>query len=275
MNISVVCPVLNENPWIGYSIMAALPYVHEFIYALDEKSEDGTRDLLFHIKEKYAHEKLLIIDKYPNFHPSDMKAYNKSFNDCIDQSTGNAVWFLHPDMIVTDGPDDIDDRAMAWWVQMTSYAGDLKTVITKGRTDKWKNIHRKTMGLHYFGGYGSQNEDFYHSDITGTSYKHYGPEFSKYPFQIMDSGVKVNHYCELKDYHRRFEKMKICLKTLYPTFPEERITELATQHPRVTLEDSSKQFGAFEFSESKEPVPVIFEKYKTEFNQFVREPIHA
>ncbi len=74
MKISVVCPVLNEVDFIGYSIMAGLPYIHEYIYALDEESHDGTRELLWHLKEKYAHEKLVIINT-PNFHPHDMGAY--------------------------------------------------------------------------------------------------------------------------------------------------------------------------------------------------------
>lgn len=273
MKISVICPVLNEVDFIGYSIMAALPYVHEFIYALDEKSDDGTRELLTHLIGK---DLPITIINTPTFHPSDMKAYNDAFNSCIAMMMEDVAWFLHPDMIVTEGPTkNIPEGPMAWWVQMTSYAGDLKTVITKGRTDKWKNIHRKTMGLHYFGGYGSQNEDFYHSDITGKSYRHFGSEFSKYPYRVSNSGIKVNHYCELKDYKRRFEKMKLCLKTLHPTFSDERITELATQHPRVTLEDSSKQFGAFEFSESKDPAPAVFAEYEEEFKSFKKELVHG
>lgn len=266
--ISVIGPVLNECPWIGFSIMAALPYVHEFVYALDGESSDGTRELLYHVKNKYAHEKLIIME-HPTFHPHDMKAYNEAFNACIRRSTGDACWFLHPDMIVTDGPSEgIPPGAMAWWVKMTSYAGDFQTVITKGRTDKWKNIHAKKMGLHYFGGYGSQNEDFYHSDITGKSYKHFGSEFSKYPFQVMNSGISVNHYCELKEYGRRLEKMKLCLKTLYPNFTEEAIHELAVQHPRVTLEESSNQFGQFAFEGKNEPLPSVLVSYKTEFGSF-------
>jgi hypothetical protein len=274
VKISAVCPVLNENPWIGYSVMAAMPYLHEFVYLLDEKSDDGTRELLHHVKDKYAHEKLVIIE-HPTFHPHDMKAYNYSFNVGISKMTGDAAMFLHPDMIITDGPEGgIPPHAMAWWVEMKSFAEDFTKVITKGRTDKWKNIHAKKMGLHYFGGYGSQNEDFYHSDITGKSYKHFGSEFSKYPYQVTNSGIKVNHYCELKDYKRRLEKMKLCLKTLYPTFPDERIEELAVQHPRVTLESSSLQFGKFEFSDVQEPAPEVFEKYK-EFKSFRKEPINA
>lgn len=271
MRITSIAPVLNESPWVAYSILAALPYIHEFVYALDEKSNDGTRDLLFHVKQKYAHEKLVILD-HPTFHPHDMKAYNAAFNRCIEKATGDAVIFLHPDMIVTDGPKDgLTAGPMAWWTEMTSYAGDFGTVITKGRCTKWKNIHAKRMGLHYSGGYGSQNEDFYHSDITGKSYKHYGSEFSKYPFLVANSGIKINHYCELKDYARRLEKMMLCLKTLYPTFSEEKIHELAVQHPRVTLEQSSNQFGNFEFTGSQEPIPEVFTKYKDEFESFKKE----
>lgn len=274
IKISVIGPVLNEAPWIGFSIMAALPYVHEFIYALDVNSSDGTRELLFHVKQKYAHEKLTILD-YPNFHPSDTKAYNASFNDCIAKMTGNAAWFLHPDMIITKFPENgVPEGPMAWFTHMTSYAGDFNTVITKGRCDKWKNIHAKKMGLHYSGSYGSQNEDFYHSDITGKSYKHFGTEFSKYPFQIADSTIETSHFCELKDYKRRLEKMKLCLKTLYPNITEARIEELASQHPRVTLQESSLQFGQFSFAKSDIPIPEVFEKYR-EFASFTtKEVVH-
>lgn len=276
MKISATTPVLNECPWIGYSLMACLDQFHQFIYALDEKSNDGTRELLHHIKDKYAHEKLVILD-YPTFHPSDQASYNASFAACIAQATGDACMFLHPDQIILN-PDVIPmikPGPMAWWVQMTSFAGDMKTLISKGRCDKWKNIHARKMGLHYYGGYGSQNEDFYHSAITGKSYKHFGPEFSKYPYQVMNSGIKVNHYCENKDYARRLEKMKSCLRTLHQGFTEERIGELAIQHPRVTLESSSTQFGRFAFEPSNEPIPDVFSKYKDEFESFKKELLHA
>ncbi len=273
MKISVVTPMLNECPWVGFSIMAALPFVHEFVYALDEKSDDGTRELLFHVKQKYAHEKLVILE-HPNFHPLDMPAYNASFNRCIEKSTGDAVMFLHPDMIITKG-GPLPEKAMAWWVHMTSYAGDMGTVITKGRCDKWKNIHAKKFGVHYYGAYGSQNEDFYHKDITGKSYRHYGTEFKKYPFLVEDSGIHINHYCELKSYKRRLEKMKLCLKTLAPNASPAAIEESAVQHPRVSLEPSCDRFGQFSFEKSDIPVPEVFAKYGEEFNAFTKEPVNA
>lgn len=266
IRLSVVAPVLNEFPWIGYSIMAAEPYVNDFVYALDEASDDGTRELLLHIKDKYLGDRLKIVH-FPHFHPSDTKQYNASFNACIHAMEGDAAFFLHPDMLVTEGAA-LQAGPLAWYTHITSYAGDFTTQISKGRADKWKNIHAKKFGLHYAGGYGSQNEDFYHSDITGKTYKHFGVEFSKYPFQVADSGIKIDHFCELKGYRRRLEKMKLCLKTQFPTFSDERIEELANQHPRVTLEPSSEVFGTFEFTKTDRPIPEIITKYKDEFETF-------
>lgn len=278
MRVSVIAPVLNEVQFIGYSVMAVLPYVEEFVYTISPKSDDGTIDLLRHIAKNYGQQggkvRLLIENKY-DFDPLDQVAYNRAFNDAIDQARGEAVWFLHPDQVVTN-PEKISELKsgpLAWTVNMTSYARDMNTVISKGRCDKWKNLHAKKLGLHYFGGYGSQNEDFYHSAITSNSHKHYGTEFSKYPYEVMETGINVNHYCELKPYKRRLEKMKLCLKTLVPQAPTNVIEESAVQHPRVSLEPSSQRFGVFEFSETTNPIPEVFTKYKEEFEQFQKEAV--
>lgn len=276
MKISVISPVLNEAAFIGYSIMSCHKYVEEFVYAVAPSSSDGTIDLLRHIGKHYGKVRLLIDPRY-DFDPLDMPAYNRSYNDCIQQARGEAVWFLHPDMIVKN-PEVIQrdwDDSLAWWTNVTSYAKDMNTVITKGRCTQWKNIHKKQFGLHYFGGYGSQNEDFYHSDITFKTYKHFGTDFLKYPYAVTNSGIEVNHYCELKPYERRLEKMKRCLKTLAPGLPDEKIDEMAVQHPRVTLETSSEEFGHFEFSNAKEEVPDVFTKYKDEFESFQKEKVLA
>jgi hypothetical protein len=254
--------------------MAIHPYVDEFVYAVSPKSDDGTIEILRHIAKNYGNVRLLIQNKY-DFDPSDMKAYNESFNDCIEQTRCDAVWFHHPDMIVTN-PEKIRDLKsgpLAWTVNMKSFARDMNTVITKGRCTKWKNLHAKQMGLHYFGGYGSQNEDFYHRAITADSHKHFGVEFSKYPFEVADSGINVNHYCELKPYKRRLEKMRHCLKTLAPGASDEVIDESAIQHPRVSLEPSSERFGRFEFTETQEAIPDVFTKYKDEFQSFQKEKV--
>lgn len=268
MNISVIGPVKNEADFIGYSIMDCLEHVHEFVYAV-AKSEDGTDELLDYIKERYAGDKLKIL-RAPefDFNPHDQPSYNNAFNTCIRESSGDAVWFKHPDMICTNAAElkNIKPGPLAWFTRMTSYAGDFNTQITKGRTGRWKNIHAKKFGLHYYGGYGSINEDFYHKDITGNAHEFYGDNFNAYPFKVADSGLNINHYCELKGYKRRFEKMTACLRTLFPKFTEGRIEEMAMNHPRVTLQPDLTNVWGFEFKHVDTPIPAVFEKYRDEFN---------
>lgn len=272
MRIAVIGPVYNEAQFLPFSIMAVHPWVDEFVYAVSPKSDDGTLEILRYISKIYGKVKILIKPEY-DFDPMDMAAYDKSFNDCIDVARAEAVWFLHPDMIVTNPSKiaELKEGPLAWVVNMTSFARDVNTVITKGRCTQWKNLHAKKFGLHYYGGYGSTNEDFYHSEITGKTYKHFGTEFQKYPFEVVESGINVNHYCELKPYKRRFEKMKYCLTTQIPNATVKAIEEMATHHPRVTLEASSERFGVFEFSENKEAVPEVFENYRGEFAHILKQ----
>ena len=274
MKLSVITTVKNEFPWIGYSIMAAEPYVHEFIYTVAADSDDGTIPLLRYLKSKIGPKlKFRISERYV-FDPLDRKAYNQAFNDAIEQAEGDACWFLHPDMLVTQGAE-LKGGPLAWWTNITSYAGDFQTEISKGRAKRWKTIHARTYGLHYFGGYGSQNEDFYHSDITGNAYKHYGEEFSKYPYPVANSGIAIDHYCELKSYSRRLEKMKLCLRAQNPGFPDARIAEMAAIHPRVTLEPAKTAFGTFEFTKTDRKVPEVITRYKEEFEQIKKEVAYA
>lgn len=272
MRVSVVSPVLNEVDFIGYSILACLDEMHEFVYSLDAKSDDGTRELLHHIKDKYAHEKLTILE-IPTFHPHDMKAYNNAFDVCIEKATGDACMFLHADQIITNPKTllEMKEGPMAWTTSLTSYAGDFQTQITKGRAKTWKNIHAKQLGLIYRGGYGSQNEDFYHSDITGNVYSHFGEDLLLYPYEVAKSGIEINHYCECKTYRRRLEKMKLCIETQNPGITTDKLLVISTNHPRVTLESSSKLFGEFEFTKTDKPIPDVFEKYKEEFDSFKKE----
>lgn len=270
MKVSVISPVKNEAQFIGYSIMSVLPYIHEIVYSC-AKSNDGTDELLSHIKTKYAGDKLKVLYKpHYDFDVKNMEAYNDAFNDCIKEATGDYVWFLHPDMIVTN-PEAIENKndSIALYTNITSYAKDFNTKITSGRATKWKNIHRKRFGLHYYGGYGSQNEDFYHSEITGFDYSHHGEQFNRYPFRVSDSGIRVNHYCELKDFSRRLDKMVKCLSTLFPGSSVEALRERALAHPRVTLEPTTELFGKFVFAETNDPIPSVFEKYKDEFESIV------
>lgn len=271
MKISVISPVKNEAQFIGYSIMSVLPYIHELIYNVARGTNDGTVEILEHIQKKYDTDGKIKWFFGDDFNVHDMPAYNKAFNDCIERSTGDAVWFLHPDMIVTnpEAIKTVKDGPLAWFTTLDSYAKDMETVITKGRAARWKNIHAKKMGIHYFGGYGSQNEDFYHKAITGDAHAHFGELFSSYPFRVGDSGLRVNHYCELKPYKRRREKMANCLKTLFPDAKGEDMETMAANHPRVTLEMSSGMFGQFDFEKKDVKIPSVFEKYKDELEKVV------
>lgn len=280
MKISVFSPVKNEVEFVGQSIMAVLPYVHEILFGV-APSDDGTEELLTYIKDKYAKDKLKLFWGHSNgepiwdFNPLDVAAYNRSYNYLIEQAAGDAVWFLHPDMIVTN-PEAIlkvPEGALAWWTKIRSFAGDLSTEITVGRASQWKNIHARKFGLHYSGGYGSQNEDMYFADITGKQYRHYGTDFTEYPFEVSDSGIRVNHYCELKTYARRLEKMKRCMKTLFPNHTDKGIEEMAANHPRVTLMSGTSRFGRFEFTETLEDPPDVFAKYHDEFAAFNKQLI--
>lgn len=270
MKLSVICPVKNEADFLGYSIMSCLEQMHEFIYTC-APSTDGTDELLAHIKTKYGGDKIRVLRKPEyDFNVHDMRAYNKAYNDAIDAATGEAVFFLHPDMIVKNAdviPQLGYKGALAWWTNLTSFAGDYNTQITKGRASRWKNIQAKKFGLHYFGDYGSQNEDFYFKAITGNEHVHHGESFSAYPFPVKDSGIQVNHYCELKGYKRRLEKMESCLKNMYPKTSDAFIHSMAIIHPRVTLEPTGADIvGSFEFKKTEEPIPAVFEKYRDEFN---------
>lgn len=275
MKISVFSPVKNESEFIGYSVMAVLPYVHEILYGVAD-SDDGTYPLLLHIAQKYGQGKLKLYrgmdPKEPNwdFDPMDMKAYNAAYNYLIDRATGDAVWFLHPDMIVTN-PEvipQIKEGPLAWYINLTSYARDAQTQILRGRCKQWKNLHVKDFGLHYWGGYGSQDEDLYFRDITGDSYKFSGWDFESAPYEIADSGIHANHYCELKSYERRLEKMIRCLRTQHPKKDLKTIQEMAAQHPRVTLEQGVSRFGEFRFGPAAVPPPDVFAQYKEEFEAF-------
>lgn len=274
MRVSVIAPLKNEAPWVGYSVMAALPGVHEFIYAVDPLSDDGSIELLLDLQKEFGEEKIkILIDKVFSFNPHDMPAYNYAFNACLEKMTGEAAYFLHPDMLVHN-PEallTLDPSATAWWTNITSYAGDFNTVITKGRGERWKNIHKNELGLHYYGGYGSKNEDFYHRDITGDAYHFHGSNFSKYPFVVKDSGLQVSHFCELKSYKRRYEKMKLCMRTQYPQMSDAVIEEMATFHPRVHLQPGPSKFGDFQFEKREGEIPEIIKKYKDRFEAYTHE----
>src|SRR3972149_5323434 len=104
MSISVFCPIKNEAQFIGYSIMSVLPYVDEFVYG-DGNSTDGTIEIVEHIQQTYdTHKKIRLIKDvdFKNFSNDYINLYNRLIKECKSEY----IWFLHPDMIVTN-PDVI------------------------------------------------------------------------------------------------------------------------------------------------------------------------
>jgi len=291
MKIAAIAPVLNECPWIGYSIMAALPGIDSMHYGIDGKSNDGTFELVKMLSETAGKDKVFWYRGQDfDIDVTDKHQYENAFNvliECAKSTKPDAILYLHPDMIITN-PEQmarIDPEPVAWYTHIRSFAKNLTTEITKGRALTWKNMHCPRFGLKYVGAYGTLEEDFYHHDITGNSYKHYGEEYSKYPFRVADSGLRINHYCEVKPYRRRLEKMKTCLKVMYPQIDDYQIKTIASNHPRVTLEPTPENYlipldgkhnaeikKAFVFEPTQDPIPEVFDKYRKEFESFKKEP---
>lgn len=266
MKISVIAPVKNEAEFIGYSAMSVLPHVHEVIYGLAD-STDGTEDVLDAVKQMDYGRLEVLKSPHFNFDIRDQSAYQKAFNILIDYASGDVIWYLHPDMIVLNGEvvEKMKEGPLAWFVNLRSFSGDKTIEITSGRTKVWKTLHAKKFGLQYWGHYGSKAEDFYHRDITYDSHEHYGDQFNLYPYSVADSGIHLHHYCEAKTYSERLKKMTKCIEAQYPGTDPMRISEMARQHPRVTLKPSSRFFGAFEFKQSQDGLLPIFDQYKEEF----------
>lgn len=247
--ISVLTPVKNESQFIGYGVMSILDYVDEIVYA-DGNSTDGTLEILRHIKKKYDDK-----DKIKLFINKDCKNlttdYERLFNFLLRKCTSDYVWFLHPDMLVTK-PHEVRDSlgtGLRYNVKVRSIAGEHYNLdISEGRTDRWHNIYRRAHGIHYYGYYGSRDEDFYFKDITGTEHTPFDIMYPK-PYMSYTTSIDVIHFCECKPYDRRYEKMRKILKTTFPYLSDKAVDENAKVHPRVTLKNGT--FNKTEFTFKK------------------------
>lgn len=249
-SLSVFCIVKNEAQFIEASVRAVAPYVDEIVYA-DGNSTDGTLSILDRIGKEYPNLRVL-----KNWDCANLQDdYVRLFNELLGQCKGDYVWFLHPDMVVRN-PAQLTQfkkqaRLDAYTVRMRSFAGDGMVEITKGRTNTWKTIMRNAYGLHYWGHYGNENEDMYFDFQDHKVYR----DLSQYPFEIGDSRLCVEHYCECKDTTRRKEKMENILKYGHGIEDRTVLTDALTNHPRVTLKSESNQWGSFKFQKRKDPLP--------------------
>jgi len=205
----------------------------------DGNSSDGTLEIIReHQKGEHGHK----IKLFENKDPKDLQAdYERLSNECMAALDTEVSIFLHPDMF-PDGPQSINlpGGAIAATIRLRSFAGDPGAQLYEiaGRGEKWKNIYRlrnPNLGAHYHGHYGAQNEDIYFSEITGTEYKHYGQDFNSYPYLIVESGIKVLHYSDVRPRYRRIERMIRCLEN--QGFATATAVSMACSHPRVSFKD--------------------------------------
>lgn len=264
MSIGIFQLVKNESAWVGPWLMRVLPFVDQ-VSIFDGNSTDGTLEIIGQIKEKHDPDgKIkLSLDKDPINLQDD---YVRLFNACMLELDTDLAWFLHPDMWV-ENPEAIkqisESDCIAATTNFRSFAGDPdgKLYEIKGRAKAWKNIYRlrnPDLGAHYHGWYGAANEDIYFGHITGDQYEHHGQDFKKYPYEIMDVGLKALHFSDVRPYERRLNRMKVCLEN--QGYPKEKVLEIAAKHPRVTLKDGS----GFEFVESE--YPAEFLRWKDHFS---------
>lgn len=269
MSLGVFTLIRNEVPWVGYSVLAAKDLVDEWVF-YDGNSTDGTLELLAYLGTKYH----LNIRVFRGRDPQDFQDdYVRLFNECLGQLSTDYAWFLHPDMVVTQAPKALPDGPLAYSVEMRSVAGDPGMPLQEfesGRASAWKTIHKRTLGLHYFGHYGANNEDLYFRDITGDNHVLYR-NLVNYPYEVAPSGISLVHFSDVRPYRRRRDRMIRCLMTQNKGMDHGAAMELAREHPRVSLEGGVSMFGTFRFKPFTD-IPSVF-SHAQEFAEVLGKPV--
>ena len=230
--------IKNESRWIRPHLLSWLPHVNQMVF-FDGNSTDGTLELIEDLKlnHPFGNRITLVKDKDPKDLDQD---YQRVFNECLRSLTTNYAIFAHPDMILED-PGNIGflGDAVAYTTRMRSFAGETGGQLLEvlgGRSDVWKNVYQLNpdLGLHYYGAYGSADEDCYFSEITGEHHELYA-DIGDYPYEVKDSGIKILHYSDVRTLERRFDRMYKCL--LNQGKKEYLAGAIAMEHPRVTFKD--------------------------------------
>lgn len=230
--------IKNEAKFIAAHLLMWLPHLDQMVF-LDGNSTDGTLDIIEEIRDndENGHKIILVRGQDPKDLQDD---YVRLFNASLLKLNTDLAFFLHPDMVPSVVPGDFIklDGAVAASVKMRSFAGepDGQLYEMMGRGTNWKSIARLNnprLGAHYFGHYGVHKEDVYFSAITGDEHEHHGSDFSKYPYEVVDSGLEILHFSDVRTYERRLERMITCLKN-QGKHPD-KILDFAVNHPRVTL----------------------------------------
>ena len=279
MSIGSFILILNESPWIAPHILRVLPFIDDMVF-YDGGSSDGTLEIIKEIQECEPDGHKVRVFKAKN--PEDLKDdYVRLFNQCMHELRTDLAWFLHPDMWVVN-PEKILDikssNAIAASVKMKSFAGnpggDLYEIA--GRNKTWKNIHRlrnPDLGAHYHGWYGAWDEDVYYSEVTAGDHTLY-MDTADYPYEVVESGIEVCHYGDVRDYDRRFRRMKTCLVNQGRT-PEDA-DKVALEHPRVTLRSGLDPIGnRIELVPAQYPAKFLEAKAKYAHLERAKEPACA
>lgn len=244
--------IKNESRWIRAHLMSWLSHVDQMVF-FDGNSNDGTLEIIRDVRNNhpFGHRIDLFEDRDPKDYDKD---YQRVFNECISKLDTTFAIFAHPDMILDD-PGNIGflGDAHAYTSSIRSFAGEPDGQlyeIKSGRWNRWKHIYRlrnPDLGLHYFGVYGSVEEDCYFSHITGNKHEFLGDKFEKYPYKVKDSGIKILHFSDVRSRERRIERMVRCL--VAQGMPAASAQKAAELHPRVNFSDS---YG-FKFEKSEYP----------------------
>lgn len=248
MSIGTFTLVRNEAQFIRGHLANVRDHLDRMVF-FDGDSTDGTLQAL-----RAAGGNIEVVE---NQCPTDLcESYTAMFNKCIGRLNTDWGMFLHPDMWV-ENPEQFKVcggfNGIAQSVRMISYAGRPGGPLYKirtGRSERWKNIYRlrnPDLGAHYHGWYGAANEDVYFSEITGSEHEHYGEVFDAYPYPVLDSGLAVHHFSDVRTYERRLGRMVTCLKN--QGHGDAEAARLAAIHPRVTLKDGD----GFKFEECEDP----------------------
>lgn len=263
--------IKNEAPWIAGHLTAWIPVLSEMVF-FDGNSTDGTLEIILDFV--HNHPQGYKIKLYTDKDPENLKEdYVRLFNECLGSVESDLAFFLHPDMIPARVPKNFDHLkdCVAASVRIRSFAGepDVSLYEIKGRGEHWKSIYRRhspNLGAHYHGHYGAANEDVYFSAITGSRHDHYGENFSRYPYEVVDSGIEVLHFSDVRNYARRFDRMVKCLENQGVALGE--IPNIARDHPRVSLKDGH----GFTFTPAEWPIEFVEARKKYAHLEKSKEP---
>ena len=264
MSIGSFILIRNEAEWIGPHLAAWLPYLDEMVF-LDGNSTDGTLEILRDFRASHPDGgKITLVENRDVANLQD--DYVRRFNEALRTLKTDWAFFLHPDMI-PENPEAlrcVGDDGVAFSTHMRSFAGEPggKLYELMGRGKQWKNIHRlrnPDLGAHYHGAYGAYNEDVYFSEITGGEHEFHGSAFSRYPYDVKDSGLRILHFSDVRARSRRISRMISCLVNQGAGL--DLAAEIAASHPRVTLSDGQDHFGT-KYKMDPATYPPVFDTWR-------------